>query len=136
MIKDRQRVEEQVSQVYRQVDQAIAKVGMECAACGRCCHFDGSFILYASALEVHYLVSHAGPPPRSPSGGCPYQAGALCRARESRPLGCRTYFCDPARRAELEAIHGQALRSLKRICDEEGVPWRYAPLMRTLAERA
>jgi len=128
-------VEDEVHRIYGRVDEAIAQTGVECSACGKCCHFDDSFILYASTLEVHYLVSHAGPPSSAPPGICPYQVGMLCRARESRPLGCRTYFCDPARREELEEINGEALRSLKRVCDEEGVPWRYAPLLTALAER-
>ena len=60
--------------------------------------------------------------------GCPFQVGNLCTAREQRPLGCRIYFCDPAYQDRQGEITEAALRQLKRLADEHGTGWRYAPL--------
>jgi hypothetical protein len=52
----------------------------------------------------------------------------LCTARESRPLGCRIYFCDPAYQETGNRITEDALAKLKRIADTHDAGWRYAPL--------
>jgi outer membrane lipopolysaccharide assembly protein LptE/RlpB len=52
----------------------------------------------------------------------------LCTAREPRPLGCRVYFCDPNYQVEGQRISEQGIRELKALADEQGLPWRYAPL--------
>ena len=45
-----------------------------------------------------------------------------------RPIGCRVYFCDPVYTETGNAITEEAVAKLKRIADEHGTGWRYAPL--------
>ncbi len=59
---------------------------------------------------------------------CPFQQGALCTAREPRPLGCRVYYCDPAYQETSHAITEKYLRRLKELAETHGVTWQYAPL--------
>ena len=110
-------------------------MGPECGACGNCCYFDQDFVLYASSPEVWYLLRKAEEPSDLVPERCPYHGPPLCRVWEYRPLGCRTYFCDRARRVELEDIHNKALQILKRTSAEEGLGWRYAPMLELLEEQ-
>jgi len=75
------------------------------------------------------LLASAPPYDRPVTGDfCPFQKGNLCTAREPRPLGCRVYYCDPAYQETGARISEEYLRRLKRLADEHGAEWRYAPL--------
>ena len=67
---------------------------------------------------------------------CPFQKGNLCTAREPRPLGCRVYYCDPAYQGRAAEITEEYLARLKRLADEYGLAWRYAPLQQFLKDPA
>ena len=123
-----------IAQVYAEVDAALASASFACRACGKCCRFQpGGIVLFASALELAYLVSESGwssaPSSSEPSAPdswrCPYQDGDRCAARRGRTLGCRTYFCDDAARVEGERIHAEALARIKAIAGPDG--WWYGP---------
>ncbi|MBN9121006.1 MAG: hypothetical protein J0I06_17955 [Planctomycetes bacterium] len=124
--------------VYAAADAAIAAVGPRCDASGRCCHFtEYGHTLFISAFEAELLLAGAllcteGPFSRD---GCPYQVNGLCTAREHRPLGCRIYFCDPSFQDRMVEITEESLAALKRIADEHGTGWHYAPLHHFLNAR-
>jgi Fe-S-cluster containining protein len=118
--------------IYGRVDEALAGESATCKACGRCCALrPGGLVLFASALEMAFLVAEAGPPGAAgrvvPGAAddawrCPYQApqndagvGGLCTARQARPLGCRTYFCDRAAREAGERLHADALGQIRQV---------------------
>ena len=130
-----------LAQVYAGVDAALAPAAAACRACGKCCRFEpGGIILFASALELAYLVAEAravrapaGLPVRQGAGSgsrdswrCPYQEGDLCAARGARLLGCRTYFCDAQAREAGEGAYAEAVREVRRIAAGQG-PWWYGP---------
>jgi hypothetical protein len=119
-----------VLELYREVDAAVAAAGPVCVASGRCCRFkEYGHTLFVSSLEADVLLASALPydPPVS-ADFCPFQKDSLCTAREPRPLGCRVYYCDPAYQETGGRISEEYLRRLKRLADEHGVAWRYAPL--------
>ncbi len=119
-----------VLQVYAEVDAAVAAAAPRCDASGRCCRFtEYGHTLFLSQFEADILLETA-PDYDKPvtRDGCPFQVGNLCTARDERPLGCRIYFCDPAYEGVGERITEDALAKLKRIADETGSDWRYAPL--------
>jgi hypothetical protein len=119
-----------VRELYAEVDAAVAAAGPRGDASGRCCRFkDGGHVLFVSELEADVLLASAPPyaKPVSPDF-CPFQVDRLCTAREPRPLGCRVYFCDPNYQDAGTVIMEDAVRKLKRIADDLGLPWRYAPL--------
>jgi len=135
-----------LADVYARVEAALASAGAACRACGECCRFrPGDVVLFASALEMAYLVGEAGPPPpdRRPEAGppdgpwrCPYQAGDLCAARAARPLGCRTHFCETEARAEGERVHAAAWPEVRGLAEGARGRWWYGPARAYLARPA
>ncbi len=71
--------------------------------------------------------------PVNSTWSCPYQEGNLCTAREARPLGCRTHFCDPGTGALGRRLHVGALDEIRRIAHEYGYAWWYGPARLCLA---
>ena len=125
-----------VLELYREVDAAVAAAGPVCVASGRCCRFkDYGHTLFVSNLEADVLLASAPPFDRPASSDfCPFQRGNLCTAREPRPLGCRVYYCDPTYQETGSRLSEEYLRRLKRLADESGAEWRYAPLHTFLNE--
>ena len=119
-----------VLQLYADADRDVAAAGPVCVASGRCCRFkEYGHTLFVSSLEADVLLASAPPYERPVSADfCPFQKGNLCTAREPRPLGCRVYYCDPAYQDTGGRISEEYLRRLKRLADEHGAGWRYAPL--------
>lgn len=123
-------VQEEVAQVYAEVDAAVAAARPRCDASGRCCRFtEFDHTLFISKFEAEILLEAAPPFPR-PVGrdGCPFQVNNLCTVRDVRPLGCRIFFCDPNYAGVGEQITEEALDKLKRIADRHDTGWQYAPL--------
>jgi hypothetical protein len=116
--------------VYVAADRAVAAANPRCDASGRCCRFkEYGHTLFISHFEAELLLETA-PGYHQPvsADGCPCQVGGLCTARNERPLGCRIYFCDPQYQETGNRITEESLTELKRIADEHGTGWRYAPL--------
>lgn len=134
-----------------------------CYQRGDCCDFSKvEHILFASTIEVQYLLqetprkllepglSHlslgpAGPPPPTsrPSETaaripCPYLKDRRCTVHETRPLGCRVYFCALAYRDRMGEVYERYNNRIRALADECGVEYRYAPFLakRTVEERA
>ena len=121
-----------VQGVYRELDEAVAAAAPVCAVSGRCCRFvEYEHTLFISAPEAAILLADAPPPSRPLDDGatCPWQdAKGRCTAREARPLGCRSYFCDPAFADRMPELAEAAIARLKAVVAEHGLPWDYAPL--------
>jgi Fe-S-cluster containining protein len=125
---------QRVLEIYARADADVRAAGPRCDASGRCCRFkEYDHTLFISQLEADVLLD-ACPPYETPVGGefCPFQIDGLCTARDPRPLGCRVYFCDPAYQETGVAISERYLAELKRLSEETGTPWNYAPLHRHL----
>jgi Fe-S-cluster containining protein len=122
--------------LYDEFDRETEAIAPVCRASGRCCDFPAwGHTLFASRLEVDLLVSEAPRERFDPSSPlCPYWEDRRCAARAPRPLGCRAFFCDEAKAGAMQELHERFLRRLKDIHDRRGIPWRYAPLLRHLAE--
>lgn len=43
-------------------------------------------------------------------------------------MGCRVYFCDPQYEGQAEGLSEAFLARLKRLAEDFGLPWNYAPL--------
>lgn len=119
-----------VEKVYAAVDAAVAAAGPRCDSSGRCCRFEEyGHTLFLSQFEAEILLETALPYEKPVTrAGCPFQVDNLCTARNERPLGCRIYFCDPAYQNRQNEITEEAIAALKRIADDYGTGWRYAPL--------
>lgn len=131
-------IRDRVLAVYAAVDAAIAAAAPRCEASGRCCRFEEyGHTLFLSHFEAEILLESAKAytkPVRADR--CPFQVDNLCTARAERPLGCRIYFCDPNFQHRQQEITEAAIAELKRIADDAGTGWRYAPLHDYLNESA
>lgn len=122
--------------VYAFADEAVRAAAPRCDASGRCCRFtEYGHTLFISRFEADILLERAPAYERPVSrDGCPFQVNGLCTARETRPLGCRIYFCDPAFQDRMSAITEATIAALKKIADAHGTGWEYAPLQHFLNE--
>jgi hypothetical protein len=122
--------------LYAALDADVARLGPRCLLSGRCCRFDEyGHTLFLSAPEAALLLEEAPPPSRPLDRGasCPWQdAAGRCTARTARPLGCRVYYCEPWYQSQAETLSETYIARLKRLVDESGLPWDYAPLHRHL----
>ena len=60
--------------VYAEIDAALAEHAGACQACGQCCHFrPGGIILFATAMELAYLVGGGGMPAAAVPQACERQ---------------------------------------------------------------
>lgn len=118
--------------LYADLDAEVARRAPVCQLSGRCCRFkEYDHTLFLSAPELSVLLADAPAPSRPLDKGltCPWQdAQGRCTAREARPLGCRVYFCDPKYEGQAEELSETFLARLKRLAEDFGLPWNYAPL--------
>lgn len=118
--------------LYDQLDAEVAHLGPICQLSGRCCRFrEYGHKLFVSAIEVAFLLEGAPNPERPLDRGdtCPWQDSmGRCAARETRPLGCRVYYCDPAFQTASCELSERFLSRIKKLADRHGLPWNYAPL--------
>ena len=135
-VLDVDRFREPLRGVYDSVDEEVARRAPVCRISGRCCRFEEyGHTLFVSAPEFALLLAEAPPPSRPPDDGatCPWQdERGRCSAREARPMGCRVYFCDPNFQVDAPEIAEAGIARLKRMVDDLGLPWDYAPLHRHL----
>jgi hypothetical protein len=122
--------------LYEQLDQEVARLGPICQLSGRCCRFaEYGHTLFVSAAEVQFLL-RASPKPHRPldrGETCPWQdSQGRCTARAARPLGCRVYYCDASYQSAAFEISERYITQLKRLTENHGLPWNYAPLHRHL----
>ncbi len=128
---------EELRQLYSQLDAEITAHSPRCEMSGVCCRFEeAGHLLYATALETDYAVEHhrSAPEPEAP-GRCPYHVQGVCTAREGRPIGCRTYFCDERTEDALQDVHEDYLARLRQIESKYGYPRAYAPFPALLEGR-
>jgi hypothetical protein len=118
--------------LYAELDREVAAQRPVCRLSGRCCRFrEYGHTLFVSAAEFALLVADAPPPLRPIDDGdtCPWQnALGHCTARDARPIGCRVYYCDPAFEPHVGALSERFVAELKRLVDQNELPWHYAPL--------
>ena len=118
--------------VYRELDAEVERLSPTCLVSGRCCRFEEyGHTLFVSGPEMALLLADAPAPTRPLDEGatCPWQdLKGRCSARSARPMGCRVYFCDPTYEPQAPEIAERGIARLKRMVDELGLPWDYAPL--------
>lgn len=121
-----------LAEMYRQLDLELGGLGLECRACGSCCHFDEyDHILYSTMLEVEFARS-ADPESCSPQNGrCPFQVDEKCTAGFYRPLGCRLFFCEAAGEVaeKLEEVSTRYHAKLQQIHRDYSIEWQYLPFL-------
>ncbi len=116
-----------LEELYAELQREIEASHAVCIMRGVCCRFEeAGHELFATALEADYAAERLpdAPAPEAP-GRCPYHVGGSCTAREGRPLGCRTYFCDTRTTDVLEEVHAEFLERVRAIERRFGYPAAY-----------
>lgn len=122
--------------IYAMIADQVAARGPVCVASGRCCNFEAyGHRLYVTGLEAAWCVAQLTPeaPTLSPAsveaaldrGGCPFQVGLLCGVHEIKPVGCRTYYCDPTADLWHEELTERAHGMVRALHQTAAVPYRY-----------
>lgn len=117
-----------VAALYARLDARIAARAPVCTNRGACCRFaEYGHSLFVTAAEVAYFVARAETPLLAPPDRsyCPYQVDGMCRTRETRPAGCRIYFCDPAAQHWQPEETEAAIRELADLGQAFGIPYAY-----------
>lgn len=117
-----------LQRLYDELDRELPAWEFTCSASGNCCDFDAfGHRLYVTTLE--YAWFHAGTAGRrvnEDDAMCPaWGSDRLCKAREVRMLGCRTYHCGPYPKGGPETIHEKYMARMKRLHDRYGIPYEY-----------
>ncbi len=124
--------------LYRELDAEVARLAPVCELSGRCCRFkEYGHTLFVSTPEIDLLLAGNHRPERPLDQGdtCPWQdAKGRCTARDSRPLGCRVYFCDPHYEQHASGLSERYITKLKALTARYGLAWNYAPFHRHLDE--
>jgi Fe-S-cluster containining protein len=123
--------------LYAELERLVAHSRSVCLARGLCCRFEqAEHELYATGLEADYAAElHPQAPAPEAPGRCPYHVAGRCTARAGRPLGCRTYFCDPQTTSALQRVHEELLGRVRAIARRHGYEPRYARFPELLAAR-
>lgn len=129
---DQNQALQELERVYQDLSVALEKLGPRCEASGRCCNFlGGQYILFASELEIERVRRevHRRLEPWSilPTGECPFLIQKKCSIYPARPLGCRTYFCDPGYQPHEAEIYQRFIRKVAEISEHHGIAWNYRP---------
>ncbi|MEE2894345.1 MAG: hypothetical protein VX726_01260 [Planctomycetota bacterium] len=133
---DRPDIEREIEEIHLEIAEAVRSIGPLCLASGQCCRFEAhGHRLYASGLEVARCLAICRSEGRGitpedvaravEQGGCPWQVGRLCTARDGRPTGCRVYFCDPRAAEVVPELAERAHARIKSLHERHGIPYAY-----------
>jgi Fe-S-cluster containining protein len=130
-----------VGHLYQELADAVAERKPVCTASGRCCRFEAyGHRMYVSTIELARFIDDleaAGEPGGDPSWdgtGCPFQIEGLCSVHTIRPLGCRTFYCDPSSTEWQNHLYERHHAQLRALHDELGVPYWYVEWRQALRE--
>jgi Fe-S-cluster containining protein len=125
-------------EIYADLDRALPTYRFTCSASGRCCDFDAhGHRLYATTIEAEHFFRNS-PPERANENPrhCPaWGPDRLCRAREGRMLGCRTYFCGPYPNGTPEEVTERFFPRIKALHDRFRIPYLYRDIVDWARER-
>ncbi|UCE61501.1 MAG: hypothetical protein JSU63_07080 [Phycisphaerales bacterium] len=121
---------ESMSDFYAECDRLIAEQPGRCVNKGECCRFgEYGHRLYVTALEVCYYLARTSTCPQVTEDACPQAYDQKCYVRDSRPLGCRIFFCDPAAQQWQGPLTEELLARLRDLHRELDVPYFYVDWM-------
>ena len=122
--------------IYRQLENELAQLNPGCNGCGTCCSFgDFDHVLYASGIEIDFIVRHAHVPDFTVSDNiCPFLKDNHCSIREFRTLGCRVFYCNPHYQEVSHEVYEKHYRMIKELYNKHAIPWKYQPFLNQLKE--
>ncbi len=141
----RPEIADSILAIHDRVAAEVATRRPLCLASGNCCRFESfGHRLMVVGLEVAWTVAQDSTPKLSlpqidtarREGRCPFlddREGRLCGIRATRPMPCRTFFCDRAATSWQQDLHEACLADLKALHDRFDLPYRYLEWREALA---
>ncbi len=129
---------EDLERLYRALAEELPRYRFTCAASGKCCDFDAyGHRLYATTLEAEYFFRHGGSERQNDDERhCPaWGKDRLCKARDGRMLGCRTYFCGPYPVIPPDDVYERYYARIKAIHEKHAIPFAYRDVRAWTADR-
>ena len=124
---------EHLRHIYSDVDDAIGRLGPICLGGGACCRFDlAAHRLYLSTGDLALLAQRQSAALKPRVGRCAYQIGPRCTARENRPRGCRTHFCNTPTSSALTEIYENNHARIRHLHGSRTLPYQYIELTSAL----
>jgi Fe-S-cluster containining protein len=124
--------------IYADLDEELPRHKFLCQASGDCCDFDAfGHRLFATTLEAEHFFRNS-PSQRANQNPrlCPaWGSDRLCKARQGRMLGCRTFHCAGGNGTDPSALYERYYRRVKDVHERHGIPFRYADVVQWAAER-
>ncbi len=124
--------------LYAQLERELPRYRFTCSASGNCCDFDAyGHRLYVTTLEAEYFFRNSDETRANEDArACPaWGPDRLCKARQGRMLGCRTYFCGPYPVEGPEALHERYQAQVTKLHERFGIPYAYRDITDWSAER-
>ncbi len=137
-------VDRELRAIHEAMAEATRARGPRCDASGRCCRFgEWGHLLYATGLETAWCLRDSGRVPTrqdvldaAARDDCPFLEAGRCGAHDSRPVGCRAYFCDPVAAGWQEELSERMLARLRALHEAHDIPYRYGEWRTMLAHFA
>ena len=130
-----------LEEVYREIDQQINALNLNCEQCGKCCHFARfDHNLMTTTAEAAYFMLYLMPqteqiplPPTKKTNDtlpvCPFLKDRTCTARQGRMLGCRIFFCQAQgqKKRQMEDLYEIYHQRIKELHAEHHIRYDYLP---------
>lgn len=132
---------------YNSADARVAAHRPKCELSGNCCNFpEYGHKLFATILETDFAAEYGPPESYINKTGvaagraerddwCAFYHDKRCHARDSRPLACRTYYCDGSTSDALRDLHELLLCDLRALAARHGYPPGYGDFAELLPAR-
>jgi Fe-S-cluster containining protein len=154
----RSEVDQQLRELFKKLDGAVAARGPTCWTSGNCCRFDSyGHQLFVTGLELVWFLNqpvvlsqldHSRTGQQAalsdnplailsqpgPGGACPFQIDNLCSTHAVRPLGCRVFFCQQGTQDWQQDLYEQFLNRLRDLHTQHDIAYHYFDWMQGLEQ--
>lgn len=135
------RVDAEIRAVHAACAAQVAQERPLCIASGQCCRFEAyGHRLHVTGLEAAWSLRQLGAAPAMADlraavqrGDCPFLHGSQCGAHAARPVGCRTFYCDPAAQIWQQDLSERLHGRIRALHDALDIPYRYGDWRTMLA---
>jgi len=126
-----QKLLSELETLYERLEQELKTINPHCNMCGMCCNFTVfDHILYASNLEVAYIIHHQEVLELNISRNvCPFLKNNKCTIRDHRMLACRTFYCNERYKKSTQALYEKYYCFIKELYRKYNIEWTYRPFL-------
>ena len=124
--------------LYADLDAELPRYKFVCQASGDCCDFEAfGHRLFVTTIEAEYFFRNSPQQRQNENPSlCPaWGSDRMCKARQGRMLGCRTFYCGTYKNGDPSEVYEKYYARVKAIHDRHGIPFRYRDVVEWSADR-